>query len=109
MFLKNIGVDIGGTKMHMLAIHNNKYIEKTVPTGINASKEYIKEELFKFINDLPFQPEGMGIALPGLVKDDNYLITSDVLPNLDGLKADYFSEGKHIVKFINDVKAATLT
>lgn len=109
MYYNNVGVDIGGTNMHMLAIYEGKHIEHTVPTGINATKEYIKEELQKFISKLPFEPVGIGIALPGLVKGDNYLIISDVLPNLNGLTSEYFSEGKYHVKFINDVKAATLT
>ena len=67
---KNVGIDIGGTKMQMLAIFNGQYFERTVPTGITAKKEYIKAEIFKFINSLPFEVESSGIAMPGL-EDDN--------------------------------------
>lgn len=109
IYNKNVGVDIGGTKMHMLAVFNDEYIEKTVPTGTGATKAYIKEEIDMFIADLPFEVEGLGIALPGLVKGDDYLISSDVLPSLDDLYSNYFTDGKYIVKFINDVNAATLT
>lgn len=96
MYYNNVGVDIGGTKMHMLAIYNNEHIEKTVPTGIDATKEYIKEEIFKFIDSLSFKVESIGIALPGLVEGDDYLISSDVLPKLDNLSASYLQVQKDL-------------
>lgn len=76
LYYKNIGVDVGGTKMHMLAIDSGKHIESTVPTGINATKEYIKEQITKFIKTLSFNVEGIGVALPGLVKGSDFLISS---------------------------------
>lgn len=109
MSIKNIGVDIGGTKMLMLAQVDGKYIEHTVPTGIDCTRAYIKDELNKFITGLPFKVEGIGIALPGLVVGQDRLQVSDVLPGLNGVTASYFSQNIFDVKFINDVKAATLT
>lgn len=106
---RTVGVDIGGTKMHMLAEFNGQYIERTVPTGIDCTKSYIKKQLDEFIDELPFEVEGVGIALPGLVNNGNILQSSDVLPGLNGVESSYFSQGRFPVKFINDVKAATLT
>ncbi|WP_027626517.1 ROK family protein [Clostridium lundense] len=103
---KFIGVDIGGTKMYMLAEYNGKYIEKKVSTGINVTPKYLKHEIDSFISSLPFIPAGIGIAMPGLVENKNTLIVSYVLPNLNGIKSEYFSADSYNVHFINDVKAA---
>lgn len=103
-----VGVDIGGTKMYIVSELNGEYIERTVPTGIQCTKAYIKEILDQFISELPFKVDGVGMALPGLIKNEDTLELSDVVPNLNGVTADYFSEGRFEVKFINDVKAATL-
>ncbi|NLI89449.1 MAG: ROK family protein [Epulopiscium sp.] len=104
-----VGVDIGGTKMYMLAEYEGEYIERTVPTGIDCSRDYIKGQLDDFIVGLPFEVEMVGMALPGLVEGDNRLNISDVLPRLNGVESSYFGQGRFPVKFINDVKAATLT
>lgn len=104
----NIGVDVGGTKMYMLAEHDGQYIEKKVPTGPDSTREYIKEQLDTFIATLPFKVEGIGMALPGLVDKGKTMPLSDVLPKLNGVEATYFSDGTYPVKFMNDVNAATL-
>ena len=101
---KIIGVDAGGTKMLMTAKYEGEYIEKTVPTGADVTPEYLKREIFKFIDDLPFVPEGMGMGVVGLVEDDTLKISH--LENLCGMKTDYFSTETLKVHFINDVKAA---
>lgn len=103
-----VGVDIGGTKMYMVSKVNGEYIERMVPTGIQCTKPYIKEALDQFISELPFTVDGIGMALPGLIENEDTLVLSDVVPGLNGVTADYFSEGRFEVKFINDVKAATL-
>lgn len=103
-----VGVDVGGTKMYMLTEMDGKYIERIVPTGIQCTKLYIKEALNQFISELPFKVDAVGMALPGLIKNEDTLELSDVVPGLNGVTVDYFSEGQFEVKFINDVKAATL-
>lgn len=105
--MKNyVGIDIGGTKMHLLAEYGDKYIEKRVITGINATKIYLKQEIERFFLELPFNPEGIGIAIPGLVENAKKVITSDVVPSLNGLNADFFSVDRCQVNLINDVQAA---
>lgn len=103
-----VGVDVGGTSMLMLAEHEGKYIEEKVPTGADCTKEYVKEQLDTFINGLPFEVTAVGMALPGLVENNNTMPLSDVLPNLNGVTTDYFSDGRFQMKFMNDVNAATL-
>lgn len=102
------GIDIGGTKMLMLAEHEGKYTEKTVPTGIDAAPEYLRSAISGFLNGLPFEPSGIGIAIPGLVKNNDSVVISNVVPRLGGIKSEYFDfRGKRAV-FINDVRAAAV-
>lgn len=105
---KYIGVDIGGTKMYMLTEYDGKYIEKKVSTGVCVTKEYIKREIDDFIMKLPFIPKGIGIAIPGLVENTDTVISSDVVPCLNGLKSEYFSWKNCEVKLINDVRASII-
>ena len=100
---KWIGIDQGCTKMLMTAQYNGQWIDRKVPTGLDVTKEYLMEQIKAFIADLPFEPEGMGIGVVGLVKDDE-LVLSDT-HGLQGLKASDFDLPCHI---LNDVKAATV-
>jgi glucokinase len=107
-YMKNyMGVDVGCTKIYMCIKVNNVYIEKRAATGLNCSKEKIKKEINDFIKTLPFTPDGVGMALPGLVEGNRSVKFSDI-NSLNGVNTDFFSDGRFKVKFINDVKAATL-
>ena len=101
---KIIGVDAGGTKMLMTAEYEGEYIDKTVPTGSDVTPEYLKSEIFKFKDCLPFVPEGMGMGVVGLVEDETLKMSH--LKNLCGMKTEYFSTETFKAHFINDVKAA---
>lgn len=100
-----VGIDIGGTKMLLLAQFQGQYIESKIVTGNKVKKEELKQEIDKFISNLPFKPEGIGIAIPGLVKGDKVLF-SNVVPALDGVTVEYFRGDKCPAYFINDIKAA---
>lgn len=104
----HIGIDIGGTKMHMLAINDGNYFEKQVLTGFNAKIEYIKSEIDDFLVNLPYTPEGIGVAIPGIVENAAQVVYSDVLPCLNGLKAENFSSKPYKISLINDVKSALI-
>lgn len=99
-----VGVDQGCTKMLMTAEFDGKYIDKTVPTGLNVTKEYLVEQVNDFIVNLPFKPEGIGMAVVGLV-EGNTLVSSH-LQNLAGMNTDMFKRNNCNCYFINDVKAA---
>jgi glucokinase len=101
-----IGVDIGGTKMLLVAEYQGEYIERKLPTGKSVSREYLKTQLNKFIAQLPFQPQGIGMAIPGFVVGSDLVLSSDVVPSLDGITPAYFSSNNTKVWFINDVKSA---
>ncbi|MEI0738085.1 ROK family protein [Paenibacillus sp. JTLBN-2024] len=104
---KIVGVDIGCTKMYMYAEHEGKTFENKVPTGLDCPRERLKQELDAFIERLPFEPEGVGMAVPGLVEGDHRVQLSDVR-SLSGIIADYFGAGRFPVRFINDVKSAAV-
>ena len=104
---KFIGVDVGCTKMFIYSKFNNMHFERKASTGLNCSKEKIKEEIDTFIKELPFVADGIGMALPGLIEDNKMVKFSDI-SDLSGVTTDFFSEPGFEVKFINDVKAATL-
>lgn len=103
---KWIGIDQGCTKMLMTAQYNGQWIDKKVPTGLHVTQEYMHEQIDAFIDSLPFQPEGMGMGVVGLVEDD-VLVVSDT-KGLQGMKAADFARSGCPCHFINDVKAATV-
>jgi len=104
---KIVGVDIGCTKMYMYAEVDGEPIENKVPTGLDCPRERLKQEIDAFIERLPFEPEGVGMAVPGLVEGDHRVQLSDVRA-LTGMTADDFGEGRFPVRLINDVKSATV-
>lgn len=102
-----VGIDIGCTKMYFYAVVNGEYIEYKDSTGLDCPKERIKEAFEKFLAKLPYTPDGVGMAIPGLVKGD-YMVEFSDMNSLNGVTNDYFSEGRFPLRFINDVKAATV-
>ncbi|MED5020570.1 ROK family protein [Paenibacillus chibensis] len=102
-----VGVDMGCTKMLMYAEVEGKPIEKKVPTGLDCPIERLKQEIDSFIESLPFVPAGLGMAVPGLVEGDHRVKHSDIR-SLSGITTDYFGTGRFPVRFINDVKSATV-
>ncbi|MWV45425.1 ROK family protein [Paenibacillus sp. HJL G12] len=102
-----VGVDIGCTKMYLYAQVDGQHVEKKVPTGLDCPRERLKHDIDTFIDALPFVPDGLGMAVPGLVEGDYRVKLSDI-GSLSGISTDYFGEGRFPVRFINDVKSATV-
>ncbi|MCJ8011643.1 ROK family protein [Paenibacillus sp. KQZ6P-2] len=102
-----VGVDIGCTKMYLYAQVNGEHVEKKVPTGLDCPREQLKHDIDAFIKSLPFVPEGIGMAVPGLVEGDYRVKYSDI-GSLSGITTDYFGGGRFPVRFINDVKSAAV-
>lgn len=103
-----VGVDIGGTKMYLCARDGKEWIERRVSTGINCTKEYLKEQLEDFLDLLPFPIDAVGMAVPGLVTSDHFCERSDVVPALSGVDSVFFSDGKFPVFYLNDVRCAAV-
>lgn len=102
-----VGIDIGGTKMLMCAPCGDGYRERRILTGRDCPPERILQQWETFLQELPYRPRGVGVAIPGLV-DGNRVQLSDVLPLLAGVTTEDFGKGRFPVTFLNDVKAAVL-
>lgn len=64
-----VGVDVGGTKIHIARIEHDKVVaELRIPTAATRSRDEIVHDLVNGISDL-LTPEviGIGIGVPGLV------------------------------------------
>ena len=97
-----IGIDIGGTKILMISGEK----EYKTQTGILFTKQKLEQGILDFIAKNKLKPDVIGIAVPGLVKN-NQIIESDVLPNLNGWKPDEFChQFPFTIKLFNDVQAA---
>ena len=99
-----IGVDQGCTKMLMTAQVEGGYIDKTVPTGMDVTPDYLVREISAFIDGLPYQPEGIGMAPVGLV--EGATLARSHLRALEGMKTALFARPGCPCSFINDIKAA---
>ena len=82
-----VGIDQGCTKMLMTAQVEGGYIDKTVPTGMDVTPEYLAREISAFIEALPYRPEGIGMATVGLVEGGDTLASSH-LRALEGMKLE---------------------
>jgi glucokinase len=100
-----VGVDIGGTKMLMLAENEDQREERLITTGPSFSGERAEAALRVFVSQLPVRPASIGIAVPGLVDDDGTVVSSDVLPLLARWHPDSSSCGAPVV-MVNDAEAA---
>ena len=64
-----IGVDVGGTKIHIARIEHDKVVaQQRIPTAATRSRDEIVQDLINGISDL-LTPDvvGIGIGVPGLV------------------------------------------
>lgn len=104
MFKSSIGIDLGGTKMLIVAEKNGKKVSKKYPTGKDITFDTIKKHYSEFIKEENIQTRSLAVAIPGLVNEDEVL-DCDVLPCLKGITIESFSFD-YPVKFLNDVEAA---
>lgn len=103
-----VGIDIGGTKMHMMAELESGWAEHTVPTGSGCTLHHLRQEIGSFLQRLPYRPGGIGIGVVGLVEGHSRIQFSDMRA-LNGVAAEELVDGTLPVALINDVKAATLS
>ena len=106
--MNSIGIDIGGTKMVMFTEYKGEKISKIIATGAEYTPTDIKKELKTFVQNVPFTPDCIGIAVPGLVENEETVVLSDVLPKISGMNTDFLQVDNCPVYMINDVKAALI-
>lgn len=106
--MTTLGVDIGGTKMLLVVEYQGEKISKIVPTGKKYTAGEILREIHEFVNNLPFPIDAIGVAVPGLIEQNEKIMISDVLPNIAGMDTDFLKINHLPVYIINDVKAALI-
>ena len=104
-----IGVDIGGTKMLMVAKWPDRVVSERVPTGAGMLPEQIEATIRGFLARLPGPPAALGLAVPGLVDETGEVVACGGPPPLLGWRPrpDTFGVGCPML-VINDAEAALL-
>ena len=100
-----IGIDIGGSKLRIYMGPEKDGHSATFSTGKAVGPEQLEQVIQNFLNKLSNKPDSIGIAVPGLVKDQ-CVIVSDVLPRLTGWKPIHTSFANYRITLLNDVDAA---
>lgn len=79
-----VGVDIGGTKLLLVAFTSGEQTTHRVTTGLQTAPEAIEAEILRFAARLGRSPAGLGIAVPGRIDTQGRVAACDVLPRLVG-------------------------
>ena len=102
-----VGVDIGGTKLLMVALHRGSRKLHRVPTGPGTGPESIEREVRSFLARFGTSPSALGTAVPGLVDTDEIVTDCDTFPLLEGWRAsETFADLGCPVRVLNDADAA---
>ena len=102
-----LGIDIGGTKLLLLAQWSDHRDVDRGPTGAAFTGRHLDAEIDRFVSGLGTAPSGAGVAVPGLVSADGAVQACDVLPLLVGWRAEALGR-LCPVRLLNDVEAASL-
>lgn len=102
-----IGIDLGGTKMLMLArdASGNLVAEQEIATGPDTTASDIESTVTSFCSALDSTRDRIAIAEPGLVSGNCRVVTSDVLPKIANW-TPFENSTLGPVYVINDVRAS---
>jgi glucokinase len=103
-----IGIDIGGTKMLLLAKTAAGLQSRKIATGYNFSGVDADMAIASFLEELPASPSSIGIAIPGLVDQAGKVVSSDVLPKLNGWLPSVKKDSICPVCVLNDANAGLI-
>lgn len=100
-----VGVDIGGTKLLMLAEGQDLEapLTRRLATGPSVVPADIEAAVRAFLADNALKPTALGIAVPGLVENGQVKI-SDVLPQLTGWEGLQHDGTPQLL--VNDIRGA---
>ncbi|MDU9408301.1 ROK family protein [Pseudomonas sp. zfem001] len=98
-----LGIDLGGTKLLMVAADH----ESRVVTGPRFTPQQLHQHLVEFMTQHGIERANIGIAVPGLVDASQRLVACDVLPHFTGWRPQTeLAAVAQRVTVLNDVKAA---
>jgi glucokinase len=102
-----IGIDIGGTKMLMVAVGKDGIqARQQIPTGKQFAGRDAEIAIAEFMRSIPISCQSIGIAIPGLVDASGMTIACDVLPQLVGWAPSSALQAICSVRVLNDAEAA---
>jgi predicted NBD/HSP70 family sugar kinase len=100
-----VGVDLGGTKMLLLAKARSGIVEEHLPSGPAILPRDVRDGVCSFLGRLGPALHSIGIAVPGILDQSSQIVDCDVLPNLKGCRmGDLFPALPLFV--LNDAEAA---
>jgi len=102
-----LGIDVGGTKLLLLAQWPDRRDVDRVPTGPAFTGRHLDAEIDRFVSGLGTAPLGVGVAIPGLVGAAGAVEACDVLPLIVGWRGEALGR-LCPVRLLNDVEAASL-
>jgi predicted NBD/HSP70 family sugar kinase len=101
-----IGVDLGGTKLLMVASGPEGRVVERVSTGPSFDGAALEAAIHRFIRAQDTAPAAIGVAVPGLVGPGPVVQACDVLPALVGWRPPDALVGRWRFAMINDAAAA---
>src|SRR5512140_1870691 len=99
-----LGVDLGGTKVLLVARRGEDQITHTRSTGAAFRPQQLVSEIATFVDRIGTAPECIGLAIPGLVQNGS-VVLCDGLPEFNGWNAGAAGAGVPL-SVVNDVSAA---
>lgn len=102
-----LGIDVGGTKLLLLAQYPDRRDVVRVPTGSAFTGRDLDAEIDRFLSSLGTAPLGAGVAIPGLVNAAGAVEACDVLPLIAGWHGEALGR-LCPVRLVNDVESASL-
>ncbi len=104
-----VGIDIGGTKMLMLATDSaGVRVRQQLYTGKQFSGNAAEIAIAEFVRALAIPCQQLGIAVPGLVDERGVTVGCDVLPQLVGWNPVSTLQSICPVTVLNDAAAALI-
>ena len=77
-----VGIDIGATKMRMVAKWSDRIDSELISTGSEIPAGEIEQAITKFVDRLSCDPKALGIAVAALVDENGEIQSGEVLPSL---------------------------
>lgn len=102
-----VGVDIGGTKMLLVAAWRDRVETERLPTGPGAEPGQLEAAIRSFLGRLPARPAALGVAVSGLVGAAGEVVACGGMRRLEGWRPQALADG-YPVLVLNDAEAALI-
>jgi predicted NBD/HSP70 family sugar kinase len=102
-----LGIDLGGTKLLLVAHSGADRATHTRSTGTGFRPQQLVAEVAAFVERIGRAPDAVGLAIPGLVEGPS-VVLCEGLPEFNGWDAATMATGGSSLYVINDVDAALI-